>query len=75
MNSSIDKDATLARKWMRETGIALVYPAETQEELVHIWKEWQSLSDDDREQSDKKSIELFGMDNKSHYDILLLTYV
>lgn len=60
---------------MRETGIALVYPTETQEELVHIWKEWQSLSDDDREQSDKKSIELFGMDNKSHYDILLLTYV
>ena len=73
--TSVDKDSIKAKKWMRKTGIALVCQTETREELTNVWNKWQSLSNEDREKSNKKSIELFGMDNKSHYEILQLLFV
>lgn len=60
---------------MNETRIPLVFPAGSREELDKIWKRWQFLTDEDKQKSDQKSIEIFGMDNASHYDILGLLYV
>ena len=60
---------------MDETGIPLVHPTETKEDLDGIWEKWKGLSEVDKDKSDRKSIEIFGMDNASHYDILGLLYV
>jgi hypothetical protein len=60
---------------MNETRIPLVFPAGSREELDRIWKRWQLLPAEEKRISDEKSIEIFGMDNSSHYDILGLLYV
>ena len=60
---------------MNETRIPLVFPVGSREELDKIWKRWQFLTDEDKQKSDQKSIEIFGMDNASHYEILGLLYV
>jgi hypothetical protein len=60
---------------MDDTGIPLVHPTETKEDLDCIWERWRKLPDNDKMKSDEKSIEIFGMDNASHYDILGLLYV
>lgn len=57
-------------KWRAENGIELVHREPTSDELERIWKNWQLMSSEQKEISDKKSLELFGMDNAAHYDRL-----
>lgn len=70
-----DKDAQSAIDWMKETGFALMYPTGSSESLEALWQRWQSMSQEDKQKSDAKSIELFGMANEEHYRILELLYV
>ena len=70
-----DKDAQSAIDWMKETGLALMYPTGSGESLEALWQRWQSMSQEDKQKSDSKSIELFGMGNEEHHDILSLLYV
>lgn len=70
-----DKDAQSAIDWMKETGLALMYPTGSGESLEALWQRWQSMSQEDKQKSDSKSIELFGMANEEHYGILGLLYV
>ena len=70
-----DKDAQSAIDWMKETGLALMYPTGSGESLEALWQRWLGMSQEDKQKSDAKSIELFGMPNEEHYGILGLLYV
>lgn len=75
MMTTFEQDVKSAEEWIWQSGLELVYPAGDKGKLNSIWDRWQEMSDEDKAKSDAKSIELFGMDNASHYDILCLLYV
>lgn len=54
-------------RWRAETGIELIHHEPSYEELQRIWKNWQLMSDKEKIMSDQKSIELFGVDNETHF--------
>lgn len=70
-----DKDVQGAIAWMKETGLALMYPTGSGDSLEALWQRWQGMSPEDKQKSDAKSIGLFGMGNEEHYGILQLLYV
>lgn len=61
-------------KWRAETGIELIHKEPTEYEFDRIWNNWQLMSDEDKQKSDEKSIKLFGVDNKTHYEQLKNKY-
>lgn len=71
----MDSDSQLAIDWMKETGLALLHPCGSSQGLEELWQKWMSMSDTDKQRSDAKSIELFGMGNEEHYEILQLLFV
>ena len=71
----MDSDTQIAINWMEETGLALLHPCGSSQGLKELWQKWMSMSDTDKQRSDAKSIELFGMGNEEHYEILQLLYV
>lgn len=60
--------------WRAETGIELVHKEPTKEELIRIWNNWNEMSGDMKEKSDKKSLELSGKTNEEHYNELINNY-
>ena len=62
-------------RYRAENGIELIHKEPTKEELERIMKNWNYMTDEQKELSDKQSIKLFGMDNKTHYDKLIKEYV
>lgn len=52
--------------WRAETGIELIHKEPTLEEQERIWKNWNEMTDEMKQESDKKSIEFFGIDNMTH---------
>lgn len=70
-----DDKSQLAFEWANENGISIVYPTDTEKELEELWEQWNALSPQEKRLSDEKSVELFGMDNASHHEILQLMYV
>ena len=71
----MDSDSQTAINWMEETGLTLLHPCGSIQSLKELWQKWMSMSDTDKRESDAKSIELFGMGNEEHYEILQLLYV
>lgn len=72
-----DKDDTpgqIAHKWRAITGIELIHKEPSLKELDRIWKNWNLMTDKMKKVSDKKSIELYGVDNKKHYKELFNEY-
>lgn len=63
-----------AHKFRMESGIELIHKEPTRAELHRIYKNWMCMSVEQKKISDKKSIELFGVDNKSHFAILITQY-
>lgn len=63
-----------AHKFRMDTGIELIHEEPSLEELNRIHNNWQLMSDQQKEISDKKSIELFGVNNEDHYIQLLSKY-
>lgn len=47
----------------------------SRQELEELWDRWQSQSESLKLESDRKSVELYGMDNQTHHGILQLLYV
>lgn len=61
-------------RWRAVTGIELIHKEPTIEELKRIWNNWQLMSAEEKTISDQKSIQLFGMDNETHYLTLIDEY-
>ena len=59
------KDPT--HKWRAKSGIELIHEEPTKQELERIWKNWNLMPDELKKKSDRKSIQLFGVDNATHY--------
>lgn len=53
--------------WKKETGIEIVYDVMSRNELEQLWSNWQKMPYNLKKESDKKSIELFGVNNKTHF--------
>lgn len=57
-------------RWRAETGIELIHKEPDEAEQDRIWANWQLMSDEMKEMSDIKSLELFGCTNEQHYNFL-----
>lgn len=57
-------------KFRAESGIELIHEEPEYLELDRIYANWQLMSDKQKCISDIKSIELFGIDNETHYTML-----
>ena len=55
-------------KWSQRTGIEIIYDEISIKKLEDIWKNWNKMPDQMKEISDQKSIELYGINNKSHFE-------
>lgn len=58
-------------KWSQRTGIEIIYDEISTKKLEDIWKNWNKMPDQMKEISDQKSIELYGINNKSHFEKLM----
>lgn len=56
--------------WRAKTGIELIHKEPTDEELERIWTNWNLMDEKMKAKSDAKSMELFGIDNATHYQNL-----
>lgn len=64
-----------AKHWGLINNKAIVYPPKCEEELDKQWHEFNSMIRKHQRESDWKSLELFGMDNKTHYEYLKSKYL
>ena len=51
-------------KWRMETGIELIHKEPDLDDQKKIWENWQLMSDEAKQKSNEKCIELFGMTNE-----------
>lgn len=58
-------------KWRAKSGIELIHEEPTKKELRRIWKNWQAMPEELKKKSDRKSMQLFGEDNATHYNQLI----
>jgi RimJ/RimL family protein N-acetyltransferase len=63
-----------AHAWRMKTGIELIHKEPSKKELERIWANWQEMTDEQKAESDKKSIELFGKTNEENYNELINLY-
>lgn len=63
-----------AHAWRMKTGLELVHKEPSKKELERIWANWQEMTDEQKAESDKKSIELFGKTNEENYNELIKLY-
>ena len=61
-------------KWRMETGLELIHKEPILDEQERIWKNWQLMSDDENEISDKKCLEISGMTNEELNNWIMKTY-
>jgi len=54
-------------KWRAETGIELIHREPNKKELERIWDNFSKMTQEQKEISDKKSLEFFGLTNAEHY--------
>ena len=64
-----------AHRWRAQTEIELIHKEPNLKELNRIWKNWNYMTDDMKNKSDKKSYELFNLDNKDNYNKLKKEYI
>lgn len=53
--------------WRADNGIELIHKEKTYKEQNRIWKNWQEMSEEYKNISDKKSIEFFGINNRENH--------
>lgn len=63
-----------AHAWRMKTGLELIHREPSKKELERIWANWQEMTDEQKAESDKKSIELFGKTNEENYNELIKLY-
>jgi hypothetical protein len=57
-----------------KTGLELIHKEPSKKELERIWANWQLMTPEQKSESDKKSIELFGKTNEENYNELIKLY-
>ena len=62
-----------AHRFRMDEGLELVHPEPSKEEQIRLWENWLLMSDNMKYRSDKTSIKLFKMDNKTHHEKLMAT--
>lgn len=60
--------------WRMKTGLELIHKEPSKKELERIWANWQLMTPEQKAESDKKSIELFGKTNEENYNELIKLY-
>jgi len=60
-----------AHLWRAETGIELIHKEPTMDEQERIWKNWNEMTDEMKNKSNEKSIELFGKNNATHNEEIM----
>jgi hypothetical protein len=63
-----------AHQWRMETGLELIHQEPEVDELRRIWANWLLMNDEQKAESDEKSIELFGKTNAEHFGELITAY-
>lgn len=63
-----------AHSWRMETGLELIHKEPEAAELRRIWANWLLMTPEQKAESDKKSIELFGKTNAENFAELIKTY-
>ena len=61
-------------RWRAKNDIELIHKEPDKKEQFRIWKNWNSMTLEMKEISDKKSVELFGVDNKENHNIIMKKY-
>lgn len=61
---------TNAIKWSLDSMKVIITPKESLDELEDLWLNWNQMVLKHKRESDWKSQELFGMNNKTHYEFL-----
>ena len=59
-----------AKEWSEDAIRAIITPVSSLEELDDQWNKFNSMIKKNRRESDWKSIELFGISNQEHYEII-----
>ena len=63
-----------AHQWRMETGLELIHKEPEEKELKRIWANWLLMKPEQKEESDNKSLELFGKTNEENYSELIKEY-
>ena len=63
-----------AHAWRMKTGLELIHKEPEKTELKRIWGNWLLMTPEQKEESDKKSIELFGKTNAENFAELIKEY-
>lgn len=61
-------------RWRADTGIELIHKEPDLREALRVWVNWNRMTAAAKRRSDRKSIALFGVDNKTHFERLRPTY-
>lgn len=65
-----DNSIEYAKEWAASSLRVIIIPTQTLDELEELWVNFKSTIRKQQRESDWKSIELFGVDNQTHYNIL-----
>lgn len=60
-----------AHEWSKRTGIEIIYDEVSTSKLKDLWKNWNNMPQQMKDLSDEKSIELYGLNNKAHFEKLI----
>jgi hypothetical protein len=63
-----------AHQWRMETGLELIHKEPEEKELKRIWANWLLMKPEQKDESDNKSLELFGKTNEENYSELIKEY-
>lgn len=67
-------DCLAAKEFTRDSGLPLIRPTNDLDELEAMWNNFLQYPLNARKDSDEKSIELFGINNREHYNYLKARY-
>ena len=65
----------VAKDWSDKSMMFIITPQDTMIQLEELWNKWNQMHLKHRRDSDMKSIELFNMTNKDHYEKLKSTFL
>ena len=61
-------------RWRARTGIELIHKEPDLREALRVWVNWNRMTAADKRRSDRKSMAVFGVDNKTNFERLRPTY-
>lgn len=73
-NQTDDRITDELKMWVKKTGIAVIHPCDTEEELNKLYNDWLVMTPENRDMSERMSWERYGMGNIQHYNILKMGY-